>query len=420
MRGGAAGRSATGTDPAGAEVNSVGVERDSVVQSRVLSPLERIELPTGACLGQVFAREWNGTRQRIVVGPESGASYHIMSRTAGGERLFGDMEKEALRRLMWRMARFSGLEIHTYAVMDNHFHILARVPSHDAFVARFAGPDGEERLLEHLKLLYSRAYIATLRAELADLRRRGMPGQAEALIAGYLRRFCNLPLFVKELKERFSRWYNAYHDRRGTLWMERFKSVLVEDGEALRTMAAYIDLNPLRAGIVNDPKDYRWCGYGEAMGGSTAARQGLCGVVGDSERGEQAWDSPAAAHGMSAAEVYRCWLFEDGRQHTDATSTATGSGGSSGGVQKRVGFSSEETAAERQRKGKLSRAALLRCRLRYFTDGLVLGTKSYVDGVFARFRGKFGPKRTSGARALREDAQSSLFCARRLAVRTVE
>ena len=84
-----------------------------------------------------------------------------------------------------------------------------------------------------------------------------MPEQAAALIAGYLRRFCNLPVFVKELKERFSRWYNKHHNRRGTLWMERFKSVLVEDGEALRTMAAYTDLNPLRAGMVKDPKDYR-------------------------------------------------------------------------------------------------------------------------------------------------------------------
>ena len=395
-RGGGGGLDAAAADSA---------EADSVAQPRRLSPLERIELPTGACLGWVFARGWKGTRQRIVVGPAEGASYHVMSRTAGGERLFGDTEKEALRRLLWRMARFSGLEIHTYALMDNHFHILARVPSQDRFVARFAGTDGEERLLEHLRLLYSRAYIAALRAELADLRKRGMPEQAEALIAGYLRRFCNLPLFVKELKERFSRWYNAHHDRRGTLWMERFKSVLVEDGEALRTMAAYIDLNPVRAGMVKDPKDYRWCGYGEAMGGGTPARLGLCHVIGHALRGAAAWNSPATAKGMSAAEVYRCWLFEDGKTRGDKATKG--------------GFSPESAEAEKKRKGKLSRAELLRCRVRYFSDGLVLGTKSYVDGVFETYRGHFGPKRTSGARALHEDAQGSLFTARQLAVRTV-
>jgi REP element-mobilizing transposase RayT len=376
---------------------------------RVLSPLDRIELPTGACPGRVLARGWKGTRQRIVVGPAEGASYHIMSRTAGGERLLGDTEKEALRRLMWRMARFAGVKIHTYAVMDNHFHILARVPAHNSFVEKFVGPGGEARLLEHLRLLYSRAYIAALRAELADLRQHGMPEEAEALIAGYLRRMCNLPVFVKELKERFSRWYNMHRSRRGTLWMERFKSVLVEDGEALRTMAAYIDLNPLRAGMVKDPKDYRWSGYGEAMGGGTAARSGLCGVVGHADRGAADWDTPATAKGMSAAEVYRCWLFEDGKTRSGKTTK----GGTRGG------FSAESAEAENKRMGKLSRAALLRCRVRYFSDGLVLGTKSYVDGVFVAYRGHFGPKRTSGARALREDAQGSLFTARQLSVRTV-
>ena len=383
----------------------VGTDATMAPKPRVLSPLERIELPTGAGLGRVFARGWKGGRQRIVVSSAQGASYHVMSRTAGGERLLGDTEKEALRRLMWRLGRFAGVEIHTYAVMDNHFHILARVPSHDRFVAQFVGPGGEARLLEHLLLLYSRDYVAALRAELADLRKRGMPEEAERLIAGYLLRFCNLPVFVKELKERFSRWYNKHHGRRGTLWMERFKSVLVEDGEALRTMAAYIDLNPVRAGMVKDPKDYRWCGYGEAMGGGTAARLGLCHVIGHAQRGAAAWDSPATAKGMSAAEVYRCWLFEDGKTRGDKATKG--------------GFSPESAEAEKKRKGKLSRAALLRCRVRYFSDGLVLGTKSYVDGVFETYRGHFGPKRTSGARALHEDAQGSLFTARQLAVRTV-
>jgi putative transposase len=89
------------------------------------------------------------------------------------------------------------------------------------------------------------------------------------------KRFCDLSCFVKELKERFSRWFNKHHERRGTLWMERFKSVLVEDGEALRTMALSIDLNPVRAGLAKDPKDYRWTGYGEATGGNKRARRAL-------------------------------------------------------------------------------------------------------------------------------------------------
>ena len=108
---------------------------------------------------------------------------------------------------------------------------------------------------------------------------------------------------------------------------------------------------------------------------------------------------------MSAAEVYRCWLFEDGKTRGDEA--------------KRGGFSPEAAETEKKRLGKLSRATLLRCRVRYFSDGLVLGSKPYVDGVFANYRSHFGPKRTSGARALHEDAQGSLFTARQLTVRAV-
>ena len=51
-----------------------------------------------------------------------------MSRAAGGNLLFGDIEKEAFRKLTRRMERFSGVEVLTYAVMGNHFHLLVRVP----------------------------------------------------------------------------------------------------------------------------------------------------------------------------------------------------------------------------------------------------------------------------------------------------
>lgn len=97
---------------------------------------------------------------------------------------------------------------------------------------------------------------------------KGIDDLYEKKMSGYLDRLCSLKLFMKELKERFSRWFNKRHGRRGTLWRDRYRSVLVEDGEALQTMAAYLDLNPLRAGLVSDPKDYRWCGYAETMAGS--------------------------------------------------------------------------------------------------------------------------------------------------------
>ena len=80
---------------------------------------------------------------------------------------------------------------------------------------------------------------------------------------------------MRVLKQLFSQWFNSGHARKGTLWEERFRSVVVEGGDALRTVAWYIDLNPIRAGIVSEPEAYRWCGYGEAVAGVSRARQGL-------------------------------------------------------------------------------------------------------------------------------------------------
>jgi hypothetical protein len=89
----------------------------------------------------------------------------------------------------------------------------------------------------------------------------------------------DVSVFMKELKQRFSKWFNKERNRFGTLWAERFKSVLVEDQPGVvQTVAAYVDLNPVRAGLVKDPKDYRWCGYAEAVGGNETARRGLASV----------------------------------------------------------------------------------------------------------------------------------------------
>jgi putative transposase len=79
--------------------------------------------------------------------------------------------------------------------------------------------------------------------------------------------------FLKEVKLRITFYMNKRLGRTGTLWEGRYKSVLVEDCEqALLTISAYIDLNPIRAGIVAKPEDYRWCGYAEALAGGRLAK----------------------------------------------------------------------------------------------------------------------------------------------------
>ncbi|WP_395742420.1 transposase [Prosthecobacter sp.] len=347
------------------------------------------------------ARSWSGGRHRILgKGPLESYCYHVMSRTCGGEVHFDEVEKEALRRVIWRMAEFSGIKVVTYCLMRNHFHLLAEVPHRQTWLQRFEGPQGEAKLFEHLQILYSRAYLGLLSDELSDLRARGLQALAGQRIEAIKKRFCDLSLFVKEIKERFSRWYNKRHERRGTLWMDRFKSVLVEGkGEPLRTMAAYIDLNPVRAGLVKDPKDYRWSGYAEALSGSRRAQRGLCKALG---KPVDSWRS------ADAAEAYRCLLQDEGREIKDAQNENV----------MRRGITAEAARAVLAAKGKLSPAELVRLRVRYFTDGLVLGSKAFVEEVFQTHRDDFGPRRKHGARRIPQ-TDSDFYTLRQLRLRPV-
>ena len=358
---------------------------------RELTDLEKADCLTGKMMGGIVLKKpgfGSGKRRRFVFEDRT-CCYHLMSRVAGGDLLFGDVEKEAFRKLMRRMERFSGVEILTYAIMGNHFHLLVRVPERESFLRKFEKGDRaarEGRLFEHLSLLYSKAYLSQLSAELELMKKQGMDDLYEKTIKGYLDRLCSLKHFMKELKERFSRWFNKRHGRRGTLWQDRYKSVLVQDGEALQTMAAYIDLNPLRAGLVEDPKDYRWCGYAEAVAGSKRAQGGLCRVM------ECALDGWTKVGG----ERYRRLLLSEGMERFEEKPSSEG--GKRQRLKTKRGFDRDETLRKLKEGVKLSRAELLRCRVKYFSDGMVLGSKGFVEEIFALRRDWFSSDRRKEGR----------------------
>ena len=339
---------------------------------RSIYDLDKISLPTSPSPGGICFRNPGRMHKRTTNSREACPAFHVMSRVAGGQMLFEDTDKEAFRALMWRMARFSGVEILTYCIMDNHFHMLVRIPERDKFLRRFAsqepGDEGERKLLEHLSLLYSKAYITQLESEILELREHGREDHVQKVLERYKGRLCNLSAFVKEVKERFSRWFNKRHGRKGTLWADRFKSLLVQPGSCLRTMAAYIDLNPVRAGLVEQPESYRWCGYSEALAGSKRMRRGLCRAVGwpiDN------WELPGKRAGrreQSAAEVYREVLFEAGMERE----------GDQQRRKKRQGIRLEAAKKVIESGGELTTGELLTHRVRWFSEGLALGSEDYL------------------------------------------
>ena len=383
-----------------------------VEQQKVeLTDLEKASCLTGKSVGGIALKApgWGTGKRRRFAFEDRVCHHHLMSRVAGGDLLFGDVEKEAFRKIMRRLERFMGMDVLTYVVMGNHFHILLRVPERKCFLGKFEKGtklEREERLFEHLKVLYSKAYVAQLKAELAVMEKQGLVELYEKTIQGYLDRFCSLRHFMKELKETFSRWFNKRPGRRGTLWQERYRSVLVENGEALQTMAAYIDLNAVRAGLVDDPKDYRWCGYAEALGGSKRARRGLCVVL----------EMKVASWATNAQETYRRLLLGVG---IEAGEELKESEERQGRKFRRRGMKRADALAELREGKRLSKADLLRCRVRYFSDGLVLGSRDFVERAFLERREWFGEKRQSGARGLPVEGER-LFSLRDLKTKALE
>ena len=200
---------------------------------------------------------------------EGEAFYHVVSRIANKAFLLNDAEKKRVFvNMMHRAADFSGVDVITYVVMDNHFHLCVKIPEREGEVP-------ESEILRRVGVLYGKDRRDALERRLAGCREEGDDAAADAELAKLRLRMGDLSEFMKTFKQWVSQWYNSNYGHEGTLWGGRFKSVLVEDGRYLRNLAAYIHGNPIRAGLVARAADYEWSAPGAAAKGDIRARKGL-------------------------------------------------------------------------------------------------------------------------------------------------
>jgi putative transposase len=138
----------------------------------------------------------------------TGLPHHVILRGNNRAAIFVDREdREAFLALLARHAREQRVQVHAYVLMDNHLHLLL-TPQQDG---------GLSRLMQAL----GRAYV---------------------------------------------RGFNARHGRSGTLWEGRYRSTVIEPERHLLACMAYIDLNPVRAGLVPAAQDYAWSSHGHYVG----------------------------------------------------------------------------------------------------------------------------------------------------------
>ncbi len=138
----------------------------------------------------------------------AGYPHHIIQRGNNRQVIFMDIaDREFFLELLAVHSKQFGVAIHSYVLMDNHVHLLAT------------------------------------------------PDVAEAL-----------PGMMQAVGRRYVRYFNDRHHRTGTLWDGRYKSTLVQSESYLLTCMAYLDLNPVRAGMVAQASDYPWSSFGHYTG----------------------------------------------------------------------------------------------------------------------------------------------------------
>jgi REP element-mobilizing transposase RayT len=169
--------------------------------------------------------------------------HHCYNRTVGtsDDRPFGEAEKEQFVRILRRVARFYTVRIVAYQVMSNHFHILLQSPEEQP---------SEEETIQRFKAFHRGKRIL-------------MPGSK--LCGEWQGRLRDVSWCMRHLQHLFTAWFNRSRPvrRRGPLWAGRFKNTVLDSGQALWACWVYLERNPVRAHMVADPADYRFCSYGE-------------------------------------------------------------------------------------------------------------------------------------------------------------
>ena len=258
------------------------------------------------------------------------AVYHIMSRTALDGFVIGDVEKDYFLSLIKKISSAYFVEVYGFCLMGNHFHLLVQMnPGSDY---------SDEEIRRRHKLYYGE---------------KGKIELTQGQIPYFRERWSNLSEYVKDIKQTFSRYFNKRNNRKGFFWSERFKSLIAERGETLINCLAYIDLNPVRAGIVDRPEEYRWSSLGYHM--QTRNKDDFLSTDFGLREFALKGDDERLTH-------YRSHVYKKGMPGSEIESI---------------------------NEFEVTKFDRLRYRTRYFTDSGIIGSKAFVSRSYNIFKDYF-------------------------------
>ena len=163
--------------------------------------------------------------------------YHLCSRVAGWLDWYpfeeDPLARQQLLRILRKYLSLYCCQAAGYCLMGNHYHLIVRFAAY-----RHLSPS---ELYRRAQLIYSDP-DRVLRT----------PRQWQR----FHRRLFDVSEFMRNVQQAYTKWYNRHYDRRGTFWAERFQSSILADDVSLLNALLYVELNPVRAGLVDRPDQF--------------------------------------------------------------------------------------------------------------------------------------------------------------------
>ncbi len=258
--------------------------------------------------------------------------YHVHSRIAGHRGEYPLSELAPRRRLIETIEHFSRIyfcEVAGFSVMGNHYHLVVKFDAER--------PVNREELHARTRIMYPSQAAQIL-----------VDAWSEEEWEHYRKRLFDVSEYMRNIQAAFARWYNRSYQRRGRFWAERFKSVVLGDRAAVLDCLLYVELNPVRASLVERPEDWQ--------GSSVYLR----------EIGKDGWLTPLTQVLNVRGRKKALAEFRELLYYRGALPTKEGQAAIS------------QTVLDREiARGFESKGVYLK-RLGYFVDGMAIGTEQFI------------------------------------------
>lgn len=210
--------------------------------------------------------------------------HHLTSRIAHRVYFLKDEERNDFMEMMLRVSEFTGIKLVGWCLLQNHFHILAYLPTPPTNLPT-------EEIIRRYGLIKGAAERDNFIANFNRLNQQAKDDERSLLgtITRLRSQMYNIGWFMKLLKQWFTEDYNSRNGHCGTMWEATYHDRVLapEQAEDLRDCLAYIHLNPIRAAITPNFDDYHWSSLTAFKNGDARATAGMHIAYGDSLSNEE-------------------------------------------------------------------------------------------------------------------------------------